>query len=43
MEYDGYDERGNVTPAIVTIVMLPNCISYVWHWLVANLEMNGYN
>ena len=43
MEYDGSDEYENVTPAMVTIVMLLNDISYIWHRLVANLEMNSYN
>ena len=43
MEYDGYDEHGNITPAMVTIVMLLNDIPYVWNRLVANLEMNSYN
>ena len=43
MECDGYDEHGNVTPAMVIIVMLHNPTSHVWHRLVANLEMNSYN
>ena len=43
MECDGYDEHGNVTSAMVIIVMLPNSTSHVWHRLVANLEMNSYN
>ena len=43
MECDGYDEHGNVTPAMIIIVMLPNSTSHVWHRLVANLEMNSYN
>ena len=43
MEFDGYDEHGNVTPAMVIIVMLDNDISHVWHMLDANLEMNSYN
>ena len=43
MEYDGYDEHGIITPAMVTIVMLLNDIPHVWHKLVANLEMNSYN
>ena len=43
MEYDGYDEHGIITPAMVTIVMLLNDIPHVWHMLVANLEMNSYN
>ena len=43
MEYDGYDEHGIVTPAMVTIVLLHNDRSHVWHRLVANLEMNSYN
>ena len=43
MEYDGYDEHGIITPAMVTIVMLLNHIPHVWHRLVANLEMNSYN
>ena len=29
--------------AMVTIVMLPNYISHVWHKVVANPEMNSYN
>ena len=28
---------------MVTIVMLHNCITHVWHRLVANLELNSYN
>ena len=45
MEFDGYDEHGIITPAMVTItiVMLLNDIPHVWHRLVANLEMNSYN
>ena len=43
MEYDGSDEYENLTPAMVTIVMLLNDIPHVWHRLVANLEMNSYN
>ena len=43
MEYDGYDEHGIITPAMVTIVMLLNDIPHIWHMLVANLEMNSYN
>ena len=43
MEFDGYDEHGNVTPVLVIIVMPHNYISHVWHWLDANLEMNSYN
>ena len=43
MELDGYDEHGNVTPAMVIIVMLPNPTLHVLHRLVANLEMNSYN
>ena len=43
MEFDGYDEHGNVTSAMVIIVMLHNPTSHVWHRLVANLEMNSYN
>ena len=38
-----YDEHGIITPAMVTIVMLLNDVLLVWHMLVANLEMNGYN
>ena len=34
MECDGYDEHGNITPAMVTIVMLLNDIPHVWHRLV---------
>ena len=40
---DGYDEHGIITPDMVTIAMLLNDISHVWHRLVANLEMNSYN
>ena len=43
MEYDGSDEYENLTPAMVTIVMLLNDIPHVWHRLFANLEMNSYN
>ena len=43
MEFDGYDENGNVIPAMVTTVMLLNDILHVWHWLIANLEINSYN
>ena len=43
MEYDGSDEYENLTPAMVTIVILLNDIPHVWHKLVANLEMNSYN
>ena len=43
MEYDGSDEYENLTPAMVTIVMLLNDIPHVWHRLVANPEMNSYN
>ena len=43
MEYDGYDELGIITPAMVTIVMLQNDIQHIWYRLVANLEMNSYN
>ena len=43
MECDGYDEYGNITPTMVTIVMLLNDIPHVWHRSVANLEMNSYN
>ena len=43
MEYDVSDEYKNLTPAMGTIVMLLNDISHIWHWLVANLEMNSYN
>ena len=43
MECDGYDEHGNVIPAMVIIVMLRNYISHVLHRLDANLEMNIYN
>ena len=43
MEHDGSDKCGITTPAMVTIVMLLNDISHVWHGLVANLEMNSYN
>ena len=40
---DDYEEHGITTPAMVIIVMLLNDIPYVWHRLVANLEMNSYN
>ena len=43
MEYDGSEEYENLTPAMVTIVMLLNDIPHVWHRLVVNLEMNSYN
>ena len=43
MKYDGSDEYENLTPTIVTIVMLLNAIPHVWHMLDANLEMNSYN
>ena len=43
MEFESYDEHGNVTPAMVIIVMLLNDTIHVWHRLVANLEMNSYN
>ena len=43
MEYDGSDEYENLTPAMVTTVMLLNDIPHVWHRLVVNLEMNSYN
>ena len=43
MESDVYDERGNVTPAMVIIIVLHNHTSHVWHMLDANLEMNSYN
>ena len=43
MKFDGHDEHGNVTPAMVIIVILLNDIPHVWHSLVANLEMNSYN
>ena len=43
MEYEGYDEHGIITPAMVTIVMLLNAILRVWHRLDANLELNSYN
>ena len=43
MEFNGYDEHGNVIPAMVIIVMLHNYISHVWHRLDGNLEMNSYN
>ena len=41
MEFDGYDEYGNVTPAMVTIACYD--IPHIWHMLIANLEMNSYN
>ena len=34
MEYDGSDEYENLTPAMVTIVILLNDIPHVWHRLV---------
>ena len=40
---DGYDEHEIIILAMVIIVMLLNDIPYVWHMLVANLEMNSYN
>ena len=40
---DGYEEHEITTPAMVIIVILLNDIPYVWHMLVANLEMNRYN
>ena len=40
---DGYDEHGIIITAMVTIIMLLNDIPHVWHRLVANLEINGYN
>ena len=43
MEFDGYDEYGIITPAMVTIIMLLNDIPHVWQRLVANIEMNSYN
>ena len=43
MEYDGYDEHGIITPAMVTIEMLLKDIPHVWHRIVANLEVNSYN
>ena len=43
MESDVYDERGNVTPAMVIIILLPDHTSHVWHRLDANLETNSYN
>ena len=43
MEYDGSNEYENLTPAMVTIVMLLNDISHVCHRLVANLEIYSYN
>ena len=43
MEDDVSDEYKNLTPAMVTTVMLLNDIPHVWHMLVANLEMNCYN
>ena len=43
LEYDGSDEYENLTPTMVTIVMLLNDMPHVWHRLVANLVMNSYN
>ena len=43
MEYDCSDGYENLTPAMVTIIMLLNDIPHVWHRLAANLEMNSYN
>ena len=43
MESDGSNEFENLTPAMVTIVVLLNDIPHVCHRLVANLEMNSYN
>ena len=43
MEHDGLDEYGITIPAMVTIVCFLNDIPYVWHRIVANLEMDSYN
>ena len=43
LEFFGYIEHGNATPAMVIIVMLHNDISYVSHRLVVNLVVNSYN
>ena len=43
MEYDGLDEHGITTLAMVIIVMLLNDIPHVWDRIVPNLEMNSYN
>ena len=43
MEYDGYEEHGITTPAMVIIIMLHNHTSHVWHMLDANIEINSYN
>ena len=43
MESDGSNEFENLTPAMVTIVVLLNDIPHGCHRLVANLEMNSYN
>ena len=43
MVYDCSDGYENLTPAMVTIIMLLNDIPHVWHRLVTNLEMNSYN
>ena len=44
MKFEGYDEYGNVTPAmVIIIIMLHNHTSHVWHRLDANLEVNSYN
>ena len=43
MEYDGLDEYGITIPAMVTIVCFSIDIPYVWHRIVANLEMDSSN
>ena len=43
MEFDGYDEHGNVKAAMVIIVILHNYISYIWQRIDADLEMSSYN
>ena len=43
IEDDGSNEYENLTPGMVTIVMLLNDIPHVWYRLVANLEINSYN
>ena len=42
MKHDGSDEYGITIPAMVTIVCFSIDIPYVWHRIVANLEMDSY-
>ena len=41
MEHDGLDDYGIAIPAMVTIVCFQMDIPHVWHWIVANLEMDS--